>query len=265
MTLSPVTNTNETLLCKIERAALDRVVKPLCDFLLMSPGELRRAAAFPTILIALFCLFLLLWKILRLPPPEELIRTIDSAFSTHGYWLVFISAFIEGLLLIGAQFPGSVVLVLAMMASRRGILNPLAVGTLIIAGFFVACMINYALGRFGWYRLFARLGLDHVLDRMRTRVEERGLSVVRYTYFHPNISSLTATSCGILRVPFGAFSRHSLIALVAWNIAWASAIYVLGEWLRQFLNWWPVIIGLTLFLCYRVAKVTIRRRFGGSK
>ena len=173
-------------------------------------------------------------KILRLPPIEELIPLIEDLFARYGYWVVFIGAFVEGILLVNWYLPGSIVVVLGVAFARGGPLNVFAVIGLIILAFLITTIFNYALGRFGWYRLLLRFGLGSSLDRVKSRVEHRGLPIIFSTYFHPNFGALTATSAGILHLPFKRFVIYSLAALVAWNTLWGAIVYFFGDGLLEY-------------------------------
>ncbi len=206
--------------------------------------------------------FILIWNALGLPTSDELIRMIEVLFRTHGYWIVFVAALLEGLLLVGLHFPGSIVLVLACIVSRQGFLDPVGIWLVVIPAFFIAIVINYSLGRFGWHRLFIRFGLKPALNRMQKRIEKRGLSIIFYTYLHPNLSAITATSCGILQLSFQRFALYSIVAIILWNSLWVTLFYFLGNSLIEYLSMWTLLIGLTILSVGRFLAVVIKRRLG---
>lgn len=221
---------------------------------LFSKQELLRVALVPMFLLVLFIVFILFYKSLGLPKKDEIIATAQQLFDTHGYWVVFIAAFLEGMLLLGWYLPGSVVIVFGVIASRNGPLNPILVVTSIVFAFFATAITNYGLGRYGWYRLFLHFGLGPPLERIKKRTKEKGLHMIWPTYFHPNLGTLTATSCGILQLPFRKFVLYSLIALIAWNTLWGVLVYFMGNLALRFLNMWLVVLVLFIWLVIRLFK-----------
>lgn len=222
--------------------------------------EVRRLVLVPLILVGFFTVFVLLYRALELPNPEELIQRAESLLAEHGYWVVFVAALAEGLLLVGWYLPGSLVIVFAMVVSRDGILNPYAVVGTVILAFFVSVILNYILGRFGWYRLLVRFGLASPLEKMRLRAERKGARIIFATYFHPNVGTLAATSLGILQAPFGLFCLNSALALVVWNSLWGVAAFIVGPSILKLLNLWIAIPALLAWASVRIAVHMFRRR-----
>src|SRR4051794_40608053 len=78
---------------------------------------LRRAlniAAFPLAVLATFGLLYLVWLALDLPQ-ETLAAAAKDYLNRYGVVIVLISAYLEGLLLIGWYFPGTLVIVVALI------------------------------------------------------------------------------------------------------------------------------------------------------
>ncbi len=79
---------------------------------------LRRAltiVAFPLAVLAVFGLLYAIWRALDLPPEETMAQIARTYLDRYGVVIVFISAYLEGLLLIGWYFPGNLVIVLALI------------------------------------------------------------------------------------------------------------------------------------------------------
>lgn len=179
--------------------------------------ELKKAALVPLSFLTLILIGDIIWQAVGLPNTQETIEIIKRLFTDYGYPLVFLSAFIEALLLVGLYVPGSVALVLAATLAGQGVLNIWMVILLITSGCLLAVITNYALGKYGWYHLLVRFGLKDAIERMKLRAETKGLKLIHFTYFNPNMASLSATSFGILRVNFPKFLFHSTIAFAYWN------------------------------------------------
>src|SRR5437763_13659400 len=79
---------------------------------------LRRALkiiAFPLAVLAVFGLLYAIWLALDLPPEETMIAAAKFYLDRYGVMIVLISAYLEGLLLIGWYFPGTLVIILALV------------------------------------------------------------------------------------------------------------------------------------------------------
>ncbi len=190
--------------------------------------EFFKYASLPIILLGFFGVLVLLYKIFDLPSYAEINAWVKVLFDEHGYSVVFLGALAEGILLANWYLPGSVVVVMGVaLAQEAGLSAPLVV-SLIILGFLITALFNYALGRYGWYRLLAKFGLQDTLEKIKKRVEKHGLKIIFGTYFHPNVGALTATSAGILRLPFYRFALYSVLALTVWNTFWGFIVYFSG-------------------------------------
>jgi membrane protein DedA with SNARE-associated domain len=227
----------------------------------ITPEELKRAALLPLGLLALVIMGDLVWSAFGLPDTAATIAIIKNLFMLHGYPLVFAAAAIEALLLIGLYVPGSVALVLAATMAGQGVLNIWAVIALITLGMLVGVVINYFLGKYGWYRLLARFGLKDAIERTKIKTETKGYKVIHASYFNPNIASLTATSFGILHVNFWKFFMHSVIAFTYWNLMWGISFYLMGNWIEDRLNYTSFIIVIVAAIFVRVGYVMVKKKF----
>lgn len=210
--------------------------------------EFLKIAIVPIVLLILFLCVIAIYHILGFPGESELIRMAEEQYAEHGYWVVLIGSLIEGLLVINWYMPGSVVAAFGVVFAREAGLNVFAVVGIIIAGFFATTLVNYALGKYGWYRLLLALGLKKPLEDMRVRVERSGLPIIFGTYFHPNVGALTATCAGILRFPIGTFTLYSGAALLVWNSFWGLVVYLVGPFLLKFLTLWTMAVVVSAWL-----------------
>lgn len=216
-------------------------------------SQIARAVAIPVIALTLLLVFIVIYRLMGGPSPEILVKLAEQYYREHGYWIVFVGAIAESILLINLYLPGSLVIALGMVFSRQGTINPMAVVGIATLGFLVGMIFNYLLGRQGWYRLFLRFGLSSFIERARARLLKHGLLLVFATYFHPNCGAVVATGCGILRLPFGRFFIYSSAALLLWNTLWGIVIYLSGTVIIQALDLryaalalilWAVVVAL---------------------
>ena len=223
----------------------------------MNFKEFLKFAAIPIVFLSAALLGLLLWDVFGLPDKEEIISSIQQYFAKYGYWVVFVGAFAEGLLFLNWYLPGSIVAVMGVVFAKQNDLNVVWVVGLITLAFFLTCLINYALGRYGWDHIFMKFGLKAPLERIRLRVENKGLPIIFSTYIHPNIGALTATSAGILKLKFREFFLFSLTAVIFWNTLWGVVVYFSGPYILKFLGFGMAslyALGWIIFSGYRFWK-----------
>jgi len=219
-----------------------------------------RYAALPLLFLGLVLSFILLYRFLNVPSFEEFLEIIKRYYALYGFWFVFVGALMEGLLLINWYLPGSMVIVFGVVFTQGDPWRAVITVALVILAFFITAIINYALGRYGWYRLLSSLGLEAPLAKIKRRVEKHGLSVIFITYLHPNIGALTATSAGILNISFGRFVAYSLVALVAWNSVWGVVTYLAGPILLEAMNFKVVLTVIAVWLVFLLVKFWWEKR-----
>lgn len=115
---------------------------------------------------------ILFWNLFNLPNTEVLAEIARNWFVRHGLPVVFAASFLEGLLLVGNYFPGAFIIVLGIVLSTSvsGAIAVLIVGT---AGLMLSHIVNYYLGRYGWYKLFKKFGLTNSIDDSREHLEKK--------------------------------------------------------------------------------------------
>lgn len=226
--------------------------------------EFLKYASLPMILLAFFGLFALLYQIFDLPSYTEINAWVKEIFVDHGYWVVFVGAIAEGLLFVNWYLPGSVVVVMGVALARDSGLSVLWMTTLITAGFFLTAVFNYALGRFGWYRLLMKLGLADTLNKTKKKVEKHGHKIIFGTYFHPNVGALTATSAGILRLSFYRFLLFSILALIIWNTLWTIVVFISGPAIVEIVNFKNLLIIISSWIVVLLL-IFIRKKIKAQK
>ena len=206
----------------------------------------------PTVVLAVFLSLWAVWKILALPSENELIEITRRYFNLYGYRIVFVSAIIEGMLLAGWYYPGSLVIFLGVIFAGRNIPEVIWVVALVTIGLFLACLFNYMLGRYGWYRLLLKFGLREPIENAQIRLTKYGLSGIFLSYWHPNLAALTSTAAGILQFSFKKFMLYSVIAVTLWDIFWGMLVYFLGEAALTAVGIWFVIVSMTVWIAHRL-------------
>ena len=208
--------------------------------------------ALPLLVLALYFGIIYLFRYLGFPSPEEIIAYTQKYYETYGYSVVLVGALAEGALFINWYLPGSIVVALGVIFAKQAGLNIFLMLALVILGFFLTALFNYALGRYGWYHVFLKLGLQAPLEKVQSKVADKGLKILFTTYVHPNFGALAATAAGILRLPFFKFSLYSLISITLWNSLWTVLFYYFGSILINHVN--LLVIGGGIFVYFMLMK-----------
>lgn len=188
-----------------------------------------------------------LFRYFGFPSPEEIIAFTQKYYELYGYPVVFFGALAEGALFINWYLPGSIVVALGVIFAKQAGLNILLVLALVVLGFFLTALLNYALGRFGWYHIFLKLGLKGPLQKVQEKIEDKGLKILFTAYVHPNFGALAATTAGILRLPFLKFFTYSLISIIVWNSLWTALFYYFGSFLIHHVNLLVLVVGVFIY------------------
>jgi membrane protein DedA with SNARE-associated domain len=214
-------------------------------------------AGLPVALFLFYVTMVSLYELFNLPSQEQILDVARSYYDQHGYWLIFVSALIEGVLLVNWYFPGSIVIVFGVSLAYPDPLKAFYLVLLITLGFLISAVINYGLGRYGWYRLLLKFGLQEPLSNMQRRLQESGLVIIFSSYIHPNLGALTATSAGILQLSFKKFLLYSVAALLCWNMLWGIVAFIFGEVLLDYLTY---LIGLFLLVWVLLLSVKFKNK-----
>lgn len=170
----------------------------------------------------------------KLPEPDELINLIKGFYGQYGYPLIFFGALLEGAFLIGLYVPGSTVVLLGAALSAAGVLSfPLAF-LLGVVGLTCGFVINYFLGKYGWYHALRKIGLEQAITNAKERLEKNGPRAILFGYFFPGSASLLSTAAGIIGMDFKKFLLWSIIAQSFWGLLWGSLAYFVGLPLVEF-------------------------------
>jgi membrane protein DedA with SNARE-associated domain len=127
----------------------------------------QSAGKFLAIPLALFVVFLSLyaiWLILDLPPEEVLLPIVHRFFGRYGVLTALACGLIEALLLVGWYFPGTTIIVAGLILSGADLAQYAAMAGAAAAGLSTGHLINFLVGRHGWYRLLLAFGLKDSLD-----------------------------------------------------------------------------------------------------
>jgi membrane protein DedA with SNARE-associated domain len=216
---------------------------------------LRRALkiiAFPLAVLAVFGLLYAVWRALDLPPEETMAAAAKSYLDRYGVVIVLVSAYLEGLLLIGWYFPGTLVIVLALIFAAPHPARFALVAATAGTGLLSAFVTNFFAGKYGWYRLLLAFGMREPVENAQRRLTRYGLSAIFTTYWQANLASCISTAAGILQFPPSRFLAYSLAAEAMWITFWASLIFFLGSAALTLVGFRMVLFLIMLWIAVRL-------------
>jgi membrane-associated protein len=193
------------------------------------PKTLLAAIWLPLVGLLAFISFYLVWGLLGLPSDDEIIVISETYFEQYGLITIFIAAILEGMLFAGWYFPGSLVIVLGVVFAGNNYPQLFGVFLLTTIGLVIAHIINFYVGKYGWYRVLSALGFQGAIEKAKSQLVQYGPRAIFFTYWHPNLAALTATAAGILNIPFRTFLLYSIVATTVWDIFWTILGYSLGQ------------------------------------
>ena len=216
-------------------------------------GRITRIIAFPLAVLGVFALLYAIWFVLDLPPEETLIAIARDYLERYGIVIVLVSAYLEGLLLIGWYFPGTLVIIFALVLAGADAARVAQIALLAGLGLLCAYMTNFFAGKHGWYRLLLAFGLREPLESAQRRLAKYGLSAIFTTYWQANLASCISTAAGILQFPWGRFLALSLLAEAFWITFWATLIFHLGRAALSLAGFRVILLMILIWMALRLA------------
>jgi membrane protein DedA with SNARE-associated domain len=192
----------------------------------------------------------LVWLALDLPTETELVPIARAYFEKYGLLTVFLGALGEGFFLIGLYLPGTFLILIGILLAGDDLGQLVRLWAVIVAGLVCSYSIDYAMGKFGWYRLFVAYGLREPLDKARARLAARGVSAIFTSFWQINIAALTATAAGILQFSYLKFLICAACAAAAWMAFWMTIIKSLGPAALALVNLRFIIFALIIWITW---------------
>ncbi|MCI5050851.1 MAG: VTT domain-containing protein [Candidatus Pacebacteria bacterium] len=177
--------------------------------------------------IATFLLvFILAYDLLGLPNAIVVSEFFLNQYEKYGFWIILLAAFLEALFILSIYIPASLVIVLSAFALGFDIQTLLKIGVISILGFMLANILNYYLGKFGYYKLLLKLGGNQSVEKIQNDFSQNPNKTIFFTSFHPNFLAITMISAGIAKSNLLKVIFQSLISLIFWISLWMSVIYI---------------------------------------
>ena len=216
-------------------------------------------------LILVFIFFLVfyfgikyLWGIYDLPSQQNIIDSAQGLFSKYGIVAILIAAFLEGLILIGNYFPGSMVIFLGLSLTFGDVNLAIKTCLAILIGLGTGYHVNYFLGKHGLYKFVEKFGLKDSVQGLKTRIEKKGYYVVPFI-FVGTFGHLMSLVLGIMRLPYYHFLFLMLLSTSLYVFFWGTISFFYGIEIFKLLTstYAPIVLAATyLIYLYRSGKLS---------
>lgn len=191
----------------------------------------------------------------KIPDTLTFINQIKELYGAYGYSLVFFGALLEALLFIGFYIPGSTVVLLGAALAKTGVVSYPLVFILGILGLLLGNIINYFLGKHGWYRIFISFGFQKGIDIAKEKLKKHEKKAIFFGFIFPGSASFISTACGILGMSFRIFVLYSFLSLVFWSMVWGNLAYFFGFIAIQLLMKYFGIFLLMVLIIWGIKKI----------
>jgi membrane protein DedA with SNARE-associated domain len=95
-------------------------------------------------------------------------------------------------------------------------------------GMLIGYIVNYFLGKYGWYKVLIKFGFQNELLKIESRVQNKGLLGAFFLYIMPGLGSLLSTAFGVLKFNFFKFLLFTCTMVLFWNSIWGTVVYFFG-------------------------------------
>ncbi len=205
-------------------------------------------ASFPLGLFLLLYFGGSIWHAFGLPSVGEVVGYARAMYEVHGYWLVFVAALMEGCPVLNWYLPGSVVVLTGTVFAIDGGQSVAITIALVIIAFFIMAIVNYLLGKYGWYKLFLKFGLKAEIRKVQERLKKYGFMVMLISYVHPHTGALVSTAAGILQMDFKTFLKYTAFSYFAWATFWTLIAYTVGPQFLSVLDFKALLIVVAFWI-----------------
>ena len=212
----------------------------------------------PLVLIGFYLGFLIFIRG-AIPTAQEIIEHFASIYARYGYEIIFISAFLEALVLINLFVPGLVAMALGAIFVRTGqtelTLVVLAATSVVILGY----IVDYLLGYFGVGDLFAKTGFGWMVKKAKDQLIKLGNHGLILGFAYPNVASFLSLAAGTTKINFIWFVALAVISSAFWVSMWGIVIYTVGEIFLTILTKYSLLLASVIVTSLILMKIWKKR------
>ena len=195
----------------------------------MNPTEIKRfftSAIFEYSIAFLFLIYLLTYNLLGLPPVEDLFKLMEVAFQQYGLALLFFGLIIEGLFMVGFYFPGSVVAFGAVIFLGKTYVDILLIILIGSIALILVNILNYMLGKHGYYKLLEKFGAKGTIERMKIRFDKNKNGTILLFSSSPNFLAIISIYAGIVKTNLKEYLRFISLCILFWVSLVSAIIFI---------------------------------------
>lgn len=184
---------------------------------------------------------------------DGFIKFLSNIYVSYGPIILFLSGFIESIVLVGLYFPGSTIILLGATLAGAGIISLPTVVTWTTLGILLAYSLNYYLGKVGGSKFLKKFGLEESVNQAKEKAEKSNL-IYLWSTAHPNIGAVVAVALGMMKVNFVKFILQMTLTQFFWSTFWGVIFYFFGLVL---LNKIAIVAGIVIgiMLLFELYKV----------
>lgn len=177
-----------------------------------------------------------------LPTATELINDFGSIYARFGYYIIFVSALLESLVVISFFTPGLLAMSMGALFARTGQTQlPLVIITACL-GLILGYLIDFLLGQFGFSKLIQKIGYGRIISLAQDKLSSLGPKSLVFGFIYPNIAAFLSLAAGTTKYSFLAFFPLAVGATFFWITFWATLIYFIGDIFLKILTTYSYII-----------------------
>ena len=159
---------------------------------------------------------------------EQALRLTKEVFERYGELAVFLGPLLENTIFLGAFIPGTLVMLLAGVATQDGLVDLRLAIPLGILGAMIGDTISYGIGLFGWQRLGPESRLVRWSEQMREPLLHHSIWLVLSYHFAGYSRLIGPAAAGFLRMPLLRWMLLDYIGVALWVSVFIMAGYLLG-------------------------------------
>lgn len=159
---------------------------------------------------------------------EKAVDITRHMFENYGELTVFLAPMLENTLFVGALIPGSLVMIMAGVATENDLLDFQVTIPLAIVGAIVGDTVSYWIGRLSWQRLGPESRIVKWSETIREPLMNHSVWLILSYHFAGYSRLVGPASAGFLRVPFLRWAALDYLGVTLWVVAFIVAGYALA-------------------------------------
>lgn len=163
------------------------------------------------------------------PTSDELVMVFQDLYGRYGYEIIFVSALLEGLVLVNLFVPGMVALALGAIFARTGEIDLTLVILTASLGTVLGYFLDYSTGYFGFGETLKKLGYESFLVTSKNNLKKFGNRGLIVGFFHSNVGSFLSFAAGTIKYDFLNFIVVAIVSTFVWATVWGLTAFYLGE------------------------------------